>query len=69
VSASGGYPGQQPAQAAFVAVRSGDATLTAIDDTACLHGQPACELPEQDWQVTVIITGGSRPPGEASPAR
>ncbi len=58
VSASGGYPGQQPARAAFVAVRSGGATLTAIDDTACRHGQPACELPQQEWQVTVIVTGG-----------
>jgi hypothetical protein len=50
--------GQQPARAAFVAVRSGGATLTAIDDTACRHGQPACELPQQEWQVTVIVTGG-----------
>jgi hypothetical protein len=58
VSASGGYPGQQPARAAFVAVRSGRATLTAIDDTACLHGQPACEPPQQEWQVTIIVTGG-----------
>jgi hypothetical protein len=57
VSASGGYPGQQPARAAFVAVRSGRATLTAIDDTACLHSQPACEPPQQEWQVTIIVTG------------
>ena len=58
VSASGAYPGQQPARAAFAAVRPGGATLTAIDDTACLHGQPACELPQQQWQVTVIVTSG-----------
>lgn len=58
VSASGGYPGQQPARAAFLAVRPGNATLTAIDDTACLHAQPACEPAQQEWRVTVIITSG-----------
>ena len=58
VSASGGYPGQQPARAAFLAVQSGSATLTAISDTACLHAQPACEPPQQEWRVTVIVTGG-----------
>ena len=58
VSASGGYPGQQPARAAFLAVQSGSATLTAIDDTACLHAKPACEPAQQEWRVTVIVTGG-----------
>jgi hypothetical protein len=58
VSASGGYPGQQPARAAFLAVRPGNATLTAIDDTACLHAQPACEPAQQEWRVTIIVTGG-----------
>lgn len=57
VSASGGYPGRQPARAAFLAVRPGSATLTAIDDTACLHAQPACEPAQQVWRVTVIVTG------------
>jgi hypothetical protein len=57
VDAGGGYPGQQPAQAAFLAVRSGRATLTAIDDTGCLHTQPACEPPQQEWRVTIIVTG------------
>ena len=58
VTASGGYPGQQPARAAFVAIRSGHATLTAMDDTACLHFQLACEPPQREWRVTVIVTGG-----------
>jgi hypothetical protein len=58
VSASGGYPGQQPARAAFLAVRPGNATLTAIDDTACLHAQPPCEPAQQEWRVTIIVTGG-----------
>jgi hypothetical protein len=57
-SASGGYPGQQPARAAFLAVQSGSATLTAIDDIACLHAQPACEPAQQEWRATVIVTGG-----------
>ena len=50
------------AAAAFVAVRSGGTALTVIDDTACLHGQPACKVPQHEWQVTVIVTGGCRPP-------
>ena len=58
VSASGGYPGQQPARAAFLAVRSGEAMLTTINDTACLHAQPACEPAQQEWRVTIIVTGG-----------
>ena len=58
VSASGGYPGPQPAQAAFLAVRPGGAMLTTITDTACLHAQPACEPAQQEWRVTIIVTGG-----------
>jgi hypothetical protein len=58
LSASGGYPGQQPAQAAFLAVRPGEATLTTIDDTACLHARPACQPPQREWRVTVIVTSG-----------
>lgn len=57
ISAGGGYPGRQPARAAFLAVRPGRTTLTAIDDTACLHAQPACQLAQQEWRVTVIVTG------------
>jgi hypothetical protein len=58
VSAGGGYPGRAPARAAFLAVRSGCATPTAIDDTACLHAQPACAPAQQEWRVTVTVTGG-----------
>ncbi len=57
VSASGGYPGRQPARAVLVAVRPGRATLTAINDTACLHVRPACAPGQQEWRVTVIVTG------------
>lgn len=56
VSASGGYPGQQPARATFTAVQPGSATLTAYDDTPCLHAKPlACQPPQHGWEVTVIV--------------
>ena len=58
VSASGGYPSKQPAQAAFLAVQPGEAMLTTINDTACLHAQPACEPPQLEWRVTMMVTGG-----------
>jgi hypothetical protein len=58
VSSGGGYPGRQPARATFLAVQPGSAALTALDDTACLHAQPACEPAQQEWRVTVIVTGG-----------
>jgi hypothetical protein len=57
VGASGGYPARQPARAVFLAVQPGRATLSAIDDMACLHTQPACLPPQQVWLVTVIVTG------------
>jgi hypothetical protein len=55
-SASGGYPGNAPAQATFQAVRPGHAILSAADDAACLHSQPACMMPQQLWRVEVIVT-------------
>lgn len=58
LSASGGYPGQQPAQGAFLAAQPGEATLTTIDDTACLHARPACKPPQREWRVTIIVTSG-----------
>lgn len=54
-SASGGYPDQTPAQAIFLAVRPGTATLDATDDIGCLHTQPSCTVPQQQWRVTVIV--------------
>ena len=56
INGSGGYPGQQPARATFVALQPGRATLAAIDDTACLHAEPACLPAQQIWQVTVIVS-------------
>lgn len=58
VSASGGYPGHQPARAVFLAVAAGTATLAAVSDTACLHAHPACTVPQQLWHATVRVSGG-----------
>lgn len=58
ISASGGYPGKQPARAVFLAVAPGTAVLTDESDTACLHAHPPCEVPQRLWQVTVRVTGG-----------
>jgi hypothetical protein len=55
VNAQGGYPETQPAQAVFIAVHPGDTLLTATDDTACLHTQPACLPPQQMWQATIVV--------------
>jgi hypothetical protein len=57
INVSGGYPGRQPARAAFLALLPGRATLSAIDDTACLHAEPACLPPQQVWRVAIIVTG------------
>jgi hypothetical protein len=46
---------QTPAQAIFLAVRPGTATLDATDDIGCLHTQPSCTVPQQQWRVTVIV--------------
>jgi hypothetical protein len=55
-SAVGGYPGRLPARATFLATGRGSATLTSVNDTACLHARPACMVPQQTWQVTVIVS-------------
>jgi hypothetical protein len=57
VSASGGYPGREPARAVFLAVAPGTARLTGISDTACLHASPPCMVPQRTWQVTVTVRG------------
>jgi hypothetical protein len=57
VSASGGFPGKQPARAVFVAVASGTAQLSSTSDAACLHAHPRCMIPQQVWQATVIVSG------------
>jgi hypothetical protein len=55
ISSSGGYPGNKPAQASFRAVRPGRTWISSVTDAACLHTQPACQIPQRLWQVTVIV--------------
>lgn len=57
VSASGGFPGRQPARAVFVAVAPGTAVLSAESDAACLHAHPRCMIAQQLWHVTVRVSG------------
>jgi len=55
-SSRGGYPLSQVAFASFVAVRPGLATLTSTTDARCLHAEPPCEIAQQLWVVTIIVT-------------
>jgi hypothetical protein len=58
VSASGGFPGHQPARAVFRAVSPGTALLSSTSDAACLHAHPRCMIPQRVWQATVIVSAG-----------
>ena len=55
-SAAGGYPGQRPARATFLATQRGSITLKAVNDATCLHAQPACSVPQQTWHVTITVS-------------
>ena len=59
ISSSGGYPGNKPALARFRAARPGRTAISSVTDAACLHAQPACEIPQQLWQVSVTVRAGS----------
>jgi hypothetical protein len=56
-SASGGYPGHQPARATFLATWPGRAVLSSVDDIACLHARPSCAVAQRSWRVVVFVTG------------
>jgi hypothetical protein len=56
-SASGGYPGHQPARATFVASWPGRAILSSFDDIACLHTMPSCAVAQRAWRVVVFVMG------------
>jgi hypothetical protein len=56
-SATGGYPGHQPARATFLATWPGRAVLRSFDDVACLHTRPSCGVAQRSWQVVVFVTG------------
>jgi hypothetical protein len=56
-SASGGYPGHQPARATFLATWPGRAVLSSVNDMACLHARPSCAIAQRSWRVVVFVTG------------
>lgn len=56
ISASGGYPTDQPAQATFSGVRPGAADLTSETDYTCLHSTPRCLPPQRQWLVHVVVS-------------
>ncbi len=58
-AASGGYPTVQPADAVFLAVRVGTASVSSITDYACLHAEPACKIAQRVWAIRVTVTKSS----------
>jgi hypothetical protein len=54
-AASGGYPTSHPADAVFLALRAGTATVTSLTDHPCLHAQPPCKIAQRAWSVHVLI--------------
>lgn len=59
VAATGGYPTRQPADAVFLAVRAGRASVSSVTDYACLHTRPACKIAQRVWAIRVIVTNSS----------
>lgn len=55
ISASGGYPSNDPARATFRARAHGTVDLTSYTDYACLHTQPRCLPPQREWTVHVVV--------------
>ena len=51
----GGYPGTSPATARFTAIDAGVAHITSTTDAACLHSEPACMIPQQQFTVTIRV--------------
>ena len=54
-TAAGGYPSSRPANAVFVAVRAGTASVTSMTDHPCLHAQPPCKVAQRVWSVRVLV--------------
>ncbi len=52
-STSGGYPAEGPTSATFTAIGQGTAQITSTTDAACLHSEPACMIPQQQFTVTI----------------
>ncbi len=51
----GGYPDTDPATARFTAIGQGVARITSTTDAACLHSEPACMIPQQQFSVTIRV--------------
>ena len=56
-SASATCPGGSAA-AVFTAVGTGGTTVDATTDSPCFHTHPACEMPQQGFEIYVVV----RPP-------
>lgn len=56
-TASGGYPTGHPADAIFVGVEAGTASITSITDHPCLHAHPPCKIAQRVWSVHVHVAG------------
>lgn len=56
IEASGGYPSREAAQATFLAVADGTATITSRTDYPCLHAHPPCAIAQRIWLVRVIVS-------------
>ena len=54
-AADGGYPSDRPANAVFVAVKAGTASVTSMTDHPCLHAQPPCKMAQRVWGVRVLV--------------
>jgi len=54
-AADGGYPSSRPANAVFVAVQAGTASVTSSTDHPCLHAQPPCKIAQRVWSVRVLV--------------
>ena len=54
-SSTGGYPGDQPVDAQFLARSAGSSDVTTQTDMACLHSNPRCLPPQRNWTVHVVI--------------
>jgi hypothetical protein len=67
VTSSTGFPAAGPASAAFMAVRTGLATVTARTDYACLHTSPGCAPPQRSFTVTVRVLPPTGSGGGALP--
>lgn len=54
-SNTGGYPGDQPVDARFLARSAGTSDVTTQTDMACLHSNPRCLPPQRSWMVHVVV--------------